>query len=44
MKSQDAGLEETQTARRRKISDALIEFAKSLEHSAGFGMPERTKS
>ena len=27
--------------RKRKISDALIEFAENLEHSSDFGMPEK---
>ena len=35
----DAGSEETRMIRKREISDALVEFAKSLEPSSDFGMP-----
>ena len=40
-RSQDTGSEETRMARKHKISDALIEFAESLEPSSDFEMPEK---
>ena len=39
--SEDAGFEGTWMVRKRKISDALIEFAESLKPSDDFGMPEK---
>jgi len=39
--SQDTGPEKTWMARRRRASDALIGFAKNLEHPTDFGMPEK---